>query len=213
MGKDTIADKLVEQYGWKKYSFADPIKQVVNALFGWDERHAEGELKEVVCDVKISGDNVHNMMSTALNCGLVDFNFVPMDLIHVLVEHAFEKGSYKLGKLYNTARVSPRKAYQVFGTEYGRDQLDKDIWLKLAPKGKIVISDVRFENEASYIRDNGLLVFIDRDNASNEIDNATHISESGVVRYDTDYVLDNNGSLEDLDVYIHKLNNHYNKGM
>jgi hypothetical protein len=34
-GKDTLADALVEAYGFHKYSLAAPIKHALNAMFGW----------------------------------------------------------------------------------------------------------------------------------------------------------------------------------
>lgn len=47
-GKDTVADRLVANYGFKKMSWADLLKKGVNAWHGWDDRHGYGELKEVV---------------------------------------------------------------------------------------------------------------------------------------------------------------------
>lgn len=47
-GKDTIADHLVRTQGFVKVSWADALKEGVNAWHGWDERHAYGDLKEVV---------------------------------------------------------------------------------------------------------------------------------------------------------------------
>lgn len=35
VGKDTLADHLVDQYGFVKMSLADPIKQLLNQRFGW----------------------------------------------------------------------------------------------------------------------------------------------------------------------------------
>jgi hypothetical protein len=47
-GKDTTADHLVENHGFRKTSWADLLKAGVNIWHGWDERHAYGDLKEVV---------------------------------------------------------------------------------------------------------------------------------------------------------------------
>ena len=48
-GKDTVADYLVDRYGFQKYSFAKPLKDGVMAFFGWDwERMNDPELKEEV---------------------------------------------------------------------------------------------------------------------------------------------------------------------
>ena len=47
-GKDTVADFIVDRFGYVKMSFADLLKDGVNLWHGWDERHGWGELKEVV---------------------------------------------------------------------------------------------------------------------------------------------------------------------
>ena len=36
VGKTTVADYLVERYGFRKYALADPIKQIATRSFGWD---------------------------------------------------------------------------------------------------------------------------------------------------------------------------------
>lgn len=52
-GKSSLAGMLLNELNWhayrySAYAFAGPIKRTINKLFGWDERHSEGELKEVV---------------------------------------------------------------------------------------------------------------------------------------------------------------------
>jgi dephospho-CoA kinase len=47
-GKDTAADYLSANIGFKKYSFAKPIKDAVKDMFGLTEDHVNGYLKEVV---------------------------------------------------------------------------------------------------------------------------------------------------------------------
>ena len=42
-GKGTVADILVEQYGYKKLSFADKLKDGVSTIFGWDREMLEGD--------------------------------------------------------------------------------------------------------------------------------------------------------------------------
>lgn len=84
---------------------------------------------------------------------------------------------------------SPRQLLQTIGTEWGRNLIDSDLWVKLlalriqtltlsknAPRF-VVISDVRFENEAALIRKNGTLLHIERADISRHSD---HVSENGV---------------------------------
>ena len=41
-GKDTIADYLVTFKGFRKMSFAEPLKDAISAIFGWDRELLEG---------------------------------------------------------------------------------------------------------------------------------------------------------------------------
>jgi hypothetical protein len=45
-GKSTVADTLVNEYDYKKLSFADNLKDGVAAVFNWDRTLLEGETKE-----------------------------------------------------------------------------------------------------------------------------------------------------------------------
>jgi hypothetical protein len=47
-GKDTVAAHLVKHHGFKAYALATKLKQSVNIVMGWDDRHSYGDLKEVV---------------------------------------------------------------------------------------------------------------------------------------------------------------------
>ncbi len=46
-GKDTVADILVKEYGFSKYAFADPIKEICKTAFFWDDERMNGLDKEV----------------------------------------------------------------------------------------------------------------------------------------------------------------------
>jgi hypothetical protein len=45
-GKDTIAELLINEYGFKKLSFAGALKDVVSVIFGWSREKLEGLTKE-----------------------------------------------------------------------------------------------------------------------------------------------------------------------
>ena len=47
-GKDTCGDFLVQHYGYKKYSFADPLKGALRELFGFTHEQLYGSKKEQV---------------------------------------------------------------------------------------------------------------------------------------------------------------------
>jgi hypothetical protein len=154
-GKDTAADYLCEQIGFKKYSFATPIKAAVKTMFGLTEDHVNGHLKEVV---------------------LPDLG------------------------------VSPRFLMQTLGTEWGRKIVNDQVWLLAAQRqiencyhgghGRIVIPDIRFENEASFIREKGgLLIHVNRPDCEKVL---AHESENGVSVMPYDAQIINNGTLKQL---------------
>lgn len=45
-GKDTAADYLVNSHGWRRDSFAAPLKDAVANIFGWDRDMLEGRTKQ-----------------------------------------------------------------------------------------------------------------------------------------------------------------------
>ena len=47
-GKDTVADFLVEKYGFIKISLADPLKDATKVLFGFTDDQLYGDKKEII---------------------------------------------------------------------------------------------------------------------------------------------------------------------
>lgn len=45
-GKDTLANVLIEEYSFKKDSFASSLKDVLSILFNWDRKLLEGDTEE-----------------------------------------------------------------------------------------------------------------------------------------------------------------------
>ena len=91
--------------------------------------------------------------------------------------------------------VNPRRALQTLGTEWGRDLIHPDLWVLsmrkfiLASEKPVIVTDVRFENEAQLIRAlGGKLIHIETD--INLLKDA-HISERPIRKQDEDWVLHN----------------------
>jgi hypothetical protein len=61
-GKSTAAFHLIQKYGFKRVRFAGPLKAMAAAI-GLTERHIEGDLKEVPCDL-IGGKTPRYFMQT-----------------------------------------------------------------------------------------------------------------------------------------------------
>jgi hypothetical protein len=94
-----------------------------------------------------------------------------------------------------------RKLLQRMGTEVGRDMFGDSFWVdqafKRIPEGSIVVfSDVRYQNEADAIKQNGGEVWrIERPgvNAAND-----HTSEHDLEKYKFDHKIMNYGPIDDL---------------
>lgn len=105
---------------------------------------------------------------------------------------------------------SVRYALQTLGTEWGRQNIAPDVWLRLMDRhlGQIeswqpcpagmVIADIRFENEADFIRARGGIVIHVRRDLQDDEQASTHISEFPVAIHEDDFTLRNDGSLQDL---------------
>ena len=105
--------------------------------------------------------------------------------------------------------VSPRRMMQTLGTEWGRQLINPDLWLIMAHQRLLqsgpgmVISDVRFDNEAAWIRKHGgwIIHVIRPDTKAVE----AHASEDGIEMQDTDARLFNSGTLEELQFSVRGL--------
>lgn len=95
-----------------------------------------------------------------------------------------------------------RRLLQVMGTEAGRDVLGTNIWVdtvlnRVRPTEDVVITDCRFPNEAQAVKNRGghvVRVVRAGVDAAND-----HPSETSLDTWPFDMVVDNNGTLEDVD--------------
>jgi len=91
---------------------------------------------------------------------------------------------------------TPRHMMQTLGTEWGRALIGPDVWM-LAMQQHLhpytIITDVRFENEAAFVRERGILIHIHRAVRIGE----EHLSEKGVEIKEGDIVVQNHGTLHE----------------
>jgi len=118
-------------------------------------------------------------------------------------------------KLYVSKDKKTRKLLQFYGTDIMRKKHGDDIWIryldswikvhKLRKKKFFIIPDVRFENEANYIKKNkGILIKIDaKDRNIDKIneeklsDEINHVSETSLKNIICDLYLDNSKNNQD----------------
>lgn len=191
-GKDTLARKISAHTQGKHFSFAAPLKDAAAAIFGWPRNLLEGDTPES-----------RTFRETT-------------DLFW----------SNKLG----IAEFTPRLALQVLGTDVLRNHFHTNIWLNSleyrlqSTQTSVVISDARFQNELDLVREQGgKIIWVQRGPLPEWYDIAcranqgdalalktmqtrfkhVHRSEWDWAGYPVDIVIDNNGTLEDLDQTLH----------
>lgn len=163
-GKDTVGSYLVEQHGFVRVSFAEPLKSSVAALFDLPVKQIE----------KWKNDP-HAVVALGLK---VEDGWILGD------EMAF------------------RAFLQRYGTEAHREQFGDDFWVEQGKRAirdakslgaaGIVVTDVRFDNEADAIRSmGGSIVRVFRPEAERGDD--SHASEQ---LPQADFALVNTGTFE-----------------
>lgn len=107
---------------------------------------------------------------------------------------------------WDKAKQEPqvRRLLQDLGIS-ARELIDEDLWVSAAlgnvnPTDRVVITDVRFENEAATIKSLGGQLWRVKRAGVGPVNN--HVSESELDGYKVDQIFVNNGTLEDLEVLI-----------
>jgi hypothetical protein len=182
-GKGTVSEIISQQYGYQKMAFADTLKDAVSVLFSWPRELLEG-------DTDASRR----------------FREVP--------------DPFWTRTIGVNETITPRLILQRFGTECMRDVIHPDFWIHALDKkmislelNSVVITDVRFPNEIEWIRSKGGKVIVVKRGADpdwvdvlrvkgeayfRENHPNVHESEWSHVLQRMDYMIDNNGSLQDL---------------
>ena len=191
-GKDTVANMFVEK-GCIQDSFAAPLKDMCASVFGWQR-----EL--------LTGDTIESR----------DFR---------------ETTDLYWSKKTGIPNFTPRLALQLMGTDVMRNHFNKDIWLssleyrilKLHKESPcVVISDARFTNELELIKHmGGKVIWVQRGELPEWFETAKTASTNAVSRkimqtryidvhesewnwagFPADYIIKNDGSLEDLQLQV-----------
>lgn len=152
VGKTTLANYLCDKYGYVKYSFAEPIKQICKILYKLSDEQLYGSLKNII------------------------------------------------DERYNK---TPREIFQYIGTDVFR-KVDDNYWVNIFKQSyqgnKIIIDDLRFNNEADVIKSlGGIIIKIVSNKKYVKVDDENilnHESENYEINYDI--LIENNNSIEEL---------------
>jgi len=154
-GKSTLTNYLVDEHGFEEIAFAGPLKQAAKLMFRLSDEDVytqEGKARQVdISGVSLGGVDEASLMLFGDDPEARWGQSYP-HLRDQLIELALDE------IVGETETV--RDVLQKLGTEVGR-QIDEDMWIKCAAvqiertDAPVVISDVRFPNEAEAIRDWG----------------------------------------------------------
>ena len=141
-GKTTVARRMVHENGFDVESFAFPLKRIAQIFFGFSDRELYGDLKERVNPwIGVSARRVLQVLGTE---GIRD---------------AFSKDEYVAEIL---SKFTTGKRGETFWVTHMRHRVES-IFSK-NPEAKVVIDDVRFPDEISFVEEvGGKIVFLDRD--------------------------------------------------
>jgi hypothetical protein len=176
VGKDTFAAVLVEEFGFARVAFADPLKAMALTIDPWalpgDEHRLFMRLTDLIDDEgwEVAKEEYPEVRRFLQRLGDGVRQFDP---------------EFWVGAGMYAADIARRGVFAHRNADYYAEGK--------SPK-PVVITDVRYPNEADAIRDaGGTLIRIVRPDAD---DGDTHASETALDGYAADTVVSNQGSLD-----------------
>lgn len=168
-GKDTVADFIAERAraaGMKAdvFKFAAPVYELSAVILGTTvEKLGERETKEIPQWFYVSQEALERAHVTFCNYGLdrwEDFSYAwsRFEERHLTKYMSDISGENKAEDILYAVYISPREMLQIIGTEFGRELLHQDVWLKTlmhsieeSQVDLAIVSDMRFPNEGAMI--------------------------------------------------------------
>lgn len=211
-GKDTAAKSLIG-VGFTRVYFAEALKEMVRVYLLY-EGNSPTQLVRLMIEriEKIACRNYPHGYRIFLEQRLREWGevyvgggfwevgdvkeaFAPEDA------EAMINGELKEWRFVTLNNKSARDIMQTIGTDWGRKMIGHTFWTRIVElqicsiKGDVVVTDVRFDNEAELIHNlGGIVVDVQRPSTANAGD--SHASEAGVSEGLIDYIIDNSGDLQ-----------------
>lgn len=170
-GKDTVADRFVEEHGYVKIALADPLKRLGREVFGFtdtqlwgpsEHRNAHDKRYDHYCRVRVGGkfNSTTQLNKIAHECD--PGWFAAAKALQVYAEEWCESvlpeadpqtlfdWFVAMGSLY--PRLSPRIMLQSLGTEWGRQVADEDIWVNcMIRTAKCVLDGEQYDRRVGLV--------------------------------------------------------------
>lgn len=192
-GKDTVAEYIRKNENSEIYKLAYPIKHALVASSELSFKDVDGEGIDREKSLGYNSSTVSEILRKSL-----DYHNLEFDKLDEFVRE------------YDDDSWSIRTLMQRFGTDLVCNKIDQNFWTNYAldvcnkAKTHVIISDVRQQWELDALRAiDSVIIHIKRDGINNNAD--MHSTESGLPSYDGDFVVENNGSLDELFKKVNKI--------
>lgn len=191
-GKDTAGAYLVKEHGFERKAFADPGKKCLANIFDIPYYEIDKLKREPNLFMALGYKNEPTSYIDHVTADIVDI---------VRADHMWSPIS----------ELDFRKFLQRFMEEGHKEIFGKNVWVDLTlplnkyyNDRKIVITDVRFEEEVERIHelDGFVIRIVRKPNAAALLDQDHHRSEQEQLILEHDLMIENNGTLEELYVDI-----------
>ena len=219
-GKDTVGEYIQQKLTNQDFQikkFADKLKDVTCLLLGCTREQLEDrEFKEKELGEEWDLYELDWSDGWGSRMSIVTKDFNKKDFLD-------KKGVF-VGELGRKIQLTPRKVLQLLGTEAGRGVIHPQIWINALMSGYKVIcrlhigldfggvdvypnwivTDMRFPNELEAVKNKkGITIRINRPETDHLA--GDHSSETALDNSEFDYVIDNTGTVEDLERKIDEI--------
>jgi hypothetical protein len=188
-GKDSFADVLTKNHGYKRIALADPLRELCASVFRMDYNLFLDQDKK----------------DSSIPDGRVTLDFHHIDKIRTYVTNEWgyevdEDSREAMEDYHGEEFDTPRDILRHIGTRLLRHHVSDTIWLDLAlakireAGGNVVVTDCRFTNERElFSRCGALLVLIKRNDDGNSKEHEFNLGDED----EYDVVFDNSATLEE----------------
>lgn len=202
-GKDTVAGIIQDltsplplmEHPFQIHKFADALKDCTCRILGCTREQLE--------------DREYKEKELGVEWDAWQYDFTG----ELATKEQVEKSGELTQNFFKYRPMTPRLLMQLLGTDCGRQILHPNLWVnstfaKYKPSDSWILTDCRFENEASAVKARGgVVIRIER----GKLDLNVHESESALDSYsEFDYVIYNDGSIDDLVVKVRDMLNELN---
>ncbi len=207
-GKDTVGYAILHHIArFKGFSTSN-----------WPEKEDYNYLKETSgFEIKKFADKLKDITCLLIGCTrdqLEDREFKEKELGQEwTIQKMYDTG---IEPMIETYQLTPRVILQLLGTECGRNIIHPNVWVNslfneyslkasnwdvdgnttVNEYPNWIITDMRFPNELEAVKNKGGITI--RVNRSNNLLESNHLSETALDNAEFDYVIQNDGSIQDL---------------